>query len=63
MQTFRVFGTKFKTYQTYVSASDKFEAIKIADSLPAHEWFEVENDDVIETTDVFLDERSSEENN
>ena len=63
MQTYRVFGTKYITYQTHVDAEDGYEAIEIANSLPAEEWFQVEDDDVIEATDVFLDDDSSEENN
>jgi hypothetical protein len=57
---YRVFGTKYLTFQTHVSASDEYEAIEIANSRPAHEWFQVEDDDVIEATDVFLDDDSSE---
>ena len=63
MQTFRVFGTKYITFQTKVGAEDAYEAIEIANSLPAEKWFQVEDDDVIEATDVFLDDDSSEENN
>ena len=63
MQTFRLFGTKYITFQTKVNAEDGYEAIEIANSLPAEEWFQVEDDDVIEATDVFLDDDSSEENN
>ena len=55
MQTFRVFGTKYITFQTHVNAEDEYEAIEIANSLPATEWFQVEDDDVIEATDVYLD--------
>ena len=55
MQTFRVFGTKYITFQTKVNAEDEYEAIEVANSLPATEWFQVEDDDVIEATDVYLD--------
>ena len=55
MQTFRVFGTKYITFQTHVDAEDEYEAIEVANSLPATEWFQVEDDDVIEATDVYLD--------
>ena len=61
MQTFRVFGTKYITFQTFVSAADEYEAIEIANSLPAHNWSQVEDDDVIEATDVFLDDAPSKE--
>ena len=56
MQTFRVFGTKYITFQTRVDADDSYHAIEVANSLPATEWFQVEDDDVIEATDVYLDE-------
>jgi hypothetical protein len=55
MNKFRVFGTKYITFQTKVDAEDEYEAIEIANSLPATEWQQVEDDDVIEATDVYLD--------
>jgi hypothetical protein len=55
LQTFRVFGTKYITFQTKVNAEDEYEAIEVANSLPAHDWQQVEDDDVIEATDVYLD--------
>jgi hypothetical protein len=55
LQIFRVFGTKYITFQTKVEATDEYEAIEIANTLPATEWAQVEDDDVIEATDVYLD--------
>ncbi len=56
MQIFRVFGTKYITFQTKLEANDEYEAIEIANALPATAWSQVEDDDVIEATDVYLDE-------
>ena len=56
MTRFRVFGTKYITFQTKLEANDEYEAIEIANALPAHEWQQVEDDDSIEATDVYLDE-------
>ena len=56
MPTYRVFGTKYTNYYTIVSASDEYQAAEIANSRPLIDWDEVPTDDVIEATDVFLDE-------
>lgn len=56
MPTYRVFGTKYQNYYTIVSASDEYQAAEIANLRPSTDWDEVETDDVIEATDVFLDE-------
>jgi hypothetical protein len=56
MKTFRVFGRKYQDYQTEVTASDEYEAIEIANKLETHKWYEVKTDDLIEATDVYLDE-------
>lgn len=55
MPTFRVFGRKYKDYWTNVEAKDEYQAIDIANALESHKWFELERDDAIEATDVFLD--------
>ena len=59
MPTYRVFGTKYQNYYTIVEAADSFEAAEIANALPATEWSSIATDDVIEATDVFLDEETS----
>jgi hypothetical protein len=56
MPRYRVFGTKYQTYYTHVSAADEYAAAEAANSAPSSEWFDVESDDSIEATDVFLDE-------
>jgi Fic family protein len=56
MPRYRVFGTRYQNYYTHVSAADEYSAAEAANTSPSSEWFEVESDDVIEATDVFLDE-------
>lgn len=56
MPTYRVFGTKYQNYYTIVFAADEYQAAEIANLRPSTDWDEVETDDVIEATDVFLDE-------
>ena len=56
MPTYRVFGTKYQNYYTIIEAADSFEAVDKANSLSELEWNSVPTDDVIEATDVFLDE-------
>ena len=58
MPRYRVFGTKYQNYYTHVSAADEYAAAETANSSPQSEWFEVTTDDVIEATDVFLDEQT-----
>lgn len=56
MPLYRVFGTKYINYYTIVSAADEYQAAEIANLRPATDWNEIVTDDVIEATDVFLDE-------
>ena len=58
MPRYRVFGTKYQNYYTHVSAADEYAAAEAANASPSTEWFEVATDDVIEATDVFLDEQT-----
>jgi hypothetical protein len=58
MPRYRVFGTKYQNYYTHVSAADEYAAAEAANAYPSTEWFEVATDDVIEATDVFLDEQT-----
>jgi hypothetical protein len=51
-----VFGTKYKNYYTIVSAADEYQAAEIANLRPETDWNDIPTDDVIEATDVFLDE-------
>ena len=59
MPTYRVFGTKYENYYTIIEAADQFEAVDKANALPELEWNSVPTDDVIEATDVYLDEDTS----
>ena len=61
MPTYRVFGTKYHNYYTIIEAADQFEAVDKANELPETEWDSIPTDDVIEATDVYLDEDTSEE--
>lgn len=53
MPTYRVYGEKIKTYYTDINAANPNSAYDIANDKPTKDWFEVENDDVIEVTDVY----------
>jgi hypothetical protein len=59
LPTYRVFGTKYENYYTIIEAADQFEAVDKANALPELEWNSVPTDDVIEATDVYLDEDTS----
>jgi hypothetical protein len=59
LPTYRVFGTKYETYYTIIEAADQFEAVDKANALPELEWNSIPTDDVIEATDVYLDEDTS----
>ena len=59
MTTYRVFGARYQNYYTIVSADDEYQAAEIANSRPANEWNQLPLDDVIEATDVYLDEDTS----
>jgi hypothetical protein len=56
LPTYRVFGTKYVNYYTIVSADDEYQAAEIANSRPSIEWNQIQIDDEIEATDVFLDD-------
>ena len=59
MTTYRVFGNKCQNYYTVVDAADEFQAVDIANALPETEWNSIPTDDVIEATDVYLNEDTS----
>ncbi len=61
MPIYRVFGTKYVNYYTIVSAADEYEAAEIANSRPSIEWNQIQIDDEIEATDVYIDEDTSED--
>ena len=56
MPLYRVFGTKYTNYYTIVSAADEYEAAEIANLRPETDWNDIPTGDVIEATDVYLDE-------
>ena len=59
MPTYRIFGTKYINYYTILEAADEYEAVDLANSLPETAWNTVESDDVIEATDIYLNEDTS----
>ena len=59
MPVYRVFGTKYTNYYTIIEAADQFEAVDLANALPEIEWNSIPTDDVIEATDVYLNEDTS----
>lgn len=61
MPIYRVFGTKYQNYYTIIEAADSFEAVDKANALPETAWNTVVTDDVIEATDVYLNEDTSDE--
>ena len=56
MPTFRVFGTKYQNYYTILEAADEYQAVDLANALPETAWNSIVTDDVIEATDVYLNE-------
>ena len=56
MHTYRVMGTKYQNYYTIVSSTDEYQAAEIANARPLIDWDEIPTDDVVEATDVYLDE-------
>ena len=61
MPIYRVFGTKYVNYYTIVSADDEYQAAEIANSRPSIEWNQIQIDDEIEATDVYLDDDTLED--
>jgi hypothetical protein len=59
LPTFRVFGTKYQNYYTILEAADEYQAVDLANSLPETAWNTIVTDDVIEATDVYLNEDTS----
>ena len=59
LPVYRVFGTKYQNYYTIIEAADQFEAVDLANALPETAWSTVLTDDVIEATDVYLNEDTS----
>lgn len=60
MKTFRVLGEKPMMYWTQVQAKDSYEAYDIADKLTTDKWNLIEQDNVIEPVDVYLNDEEQE---
>ena len=56
MATYRVLGEKPMMYWTEVQAKDSYEAYDLAEKLTTDKWFLVEQDNVIEPVDVYLND-------
>ena len=59
LPVYRVFGNKYQNYYTILDAADEFQAVDLANALPETEWNSIPTDDVIEATDVYLNEDTS----
>lgn len=60
MPTFRVLGEKPVMYWVELEAKDSYEAYDIADKLTTDKWNLIEQDNVIEPVDVYLNEDEEE---
>jgi hypothetical protein len=56
MPTYRVLGEKPMMYWVEVEAKDSYEAYDLADKLTTDKWNLIEQDNVIEPVDVYLDD-------
>jgi hypothetical protein len=56
MPTYRVLGEKPMMYWTEVQAKDSYEAYDLAEKLTTDKWFLIEQDNVIEPVDVYLND-------
>jgi hypothetical protein len=56
MPKYRVLGEKPMMYWVEVEAKDSYEAYDIADKLTTDKWNPIEQDNVIEPVDVYLDD-------
>ncbi len=59
LPVYRVFGNKYQNYYTILDAADEFQAVDLANALPETAWNTLVTDDVIEATDVYLNEDTS----
>ena len=60
MPTFRVLGEKLMMYWVELEAKDSYEAYDLADKLTTDKWNLIEQDNVIEPVDVYLNEGEEE---
>ena len=56
MPTYRVLGEKPMMYWVEVQAKDSYEAYDLAEKLTTDKWFLIEQDNVIEPIDVYLND-------
>jgi hypothetical protein len=56
MPKYRVLGEKPMMYWVEVEAKDSYEAYDLADKLTTDKWNLIEQDNVIEPVDVYLDD-------
>jgi hypothetical protein len=60
MPTFRVLGEKMMMYWVELEAKDTYEAYDLADKLTTDKWNLIEQDNVIEPVDVYLNDEEQE---
>jgi hypothetical protein len=60
MKTFRVLGEKPMMYWVELQAKDSYEAYDLAYKLTTDKWNELEQDNVIEPVDVYLNDEEEE---
>jgi hypothetical protein len=60
MATYRVLGEKPMMYWVELQAKDSYEAYDLAYKLNTNKWNELEQDNVIEPVDVYLNDEEEE---
>ena len=60
MPTYRVLGEKMMMYWVELEAKDSYEAYDLADKLTTDKWNLIEQDNVIEPVDVYLNDEEQE---
>ena len=60
MPTFRVLGEKMMMYWVELEAKDSYEAYDLANKLTTDKWNLIEQDNVIEPVDVYLNDEEQE---
>jgi len=60
MPTFRVLGEKMMMYWVELEAKDSYEAYDLAYKLTTDKWNLIEQDNVIEPVDVYLNDEEQE---
>jgi hypothetical protein len=60
MATYRVLGEKPMMYWVELQAKDSYEAYDLAYKLTTDKWNEIEQDNVIEPVDVYLNDEEEE---